>query len=694
MKRDSLKAVILKFGVVAFLAICAYVLGTYSVIHYLDQRQAVDLEAAELTASAPKQAEQIVPGLLVPEEYGSISLQLDKLRKSEGLVSATFVRASEAGASQFLKCPRNEQGKTYVCAHYLRSQVITASDVGLPGSLMGYLVKHKSLANKRRDDPLKLALAALFAGIALGFLGLIVSILVFVERHVRQPLLNLNQSLVPVLDGRAGEQPPNFELLELRSLASQVEQLVRRYEEKKASAATGELAAQVAHDIRSPLAALDSIVSDISHLPEEKRLLVRSAVGRIRDIANDLMRLRRASADAAGEPPSARMLFSLVDSLLTEKRLQFRARLGIKIEGRFESAYGLFAEVQSIDFKRALSNLVDNSVEALGDKGNVTISMASREGQALITVRDDGKGIPPEVLSRLGERGVTHDKPGGSGLGLYHARTSVESWRGRLEIDSAPGQGTTVSIYLPKVPPPDWFVSKLILPSAGAVVILDDDTSIHQVWQGRLTAAAKDRGLEIVDVSTPQELRGWVAENSTKAARALYLLDYELVGYQETGLSLAAELAIARRTVLVTSRYDDPGILAECRRLEARMIPKSLAGLVPIEAPSGKTRWDAVLIDDDPLAQATWRMTASKLGKSFRAFSTAAEFLAAVEEIDRGTPVYVDAELAGGVKGSLESRRIRDKGFAEVYLATGHDPAAFADLEYLSGVVGKEPPWS
>lgn len=106
-----------------------------------------------------------------------------------------------------------------------------------------------------------------------------------------------------------------------------------------------------------------------------------------------------------------------------------------------------------------------------------------------------------------------------------------------------------------------------------------------------------------------------------------------------------------------------------------------------------RERWDAVLIDDDALVRATWRMTAQRAGKKIRLFAAAAEFHAAADGIDPETPVYVDAELGDGVKGEVESERIRGLGFRSVYLATGHPPEKYAGLGHLSGVVGKEPPW-
>jgi signal transduction histidine kinase len=96
-----------------------------------------------------------------------------------------------------------------------------------------------------------------------------------------------------------------------------------------------------------------------------------------------------------------------------------------------------------------LSNLVNNSVEALERGGSVTVSLARRGGSVEITVRDNGKGIPAEVLQRLGRRGETYGKAGGSGLGLHHARAAAEAWNGSLNISSEPGKGTETVILLP-----------------------------------------------------------------------------------------------------------------------------------------------------------------------------------------------------------------------------------------------------
>ena len=74
-------------------------------------------------------------------------------------------------------------------------------------------------------------------------------------------------------------------------------------------------------------------------------------------------------------------------------------------------------------------------------------------------------------------------------------------------------------------------------------------------------------------------------------------------------------------------------------------------------------------------------------------FPNAAEFFARADEVDRATPVYIDAHLAGGERGEEAARRAADMGFSSVFLATGATPANYRHLPFLKGVVGKAPPW-
>ena len=104
---------------------------------------------------------------------------------------------------------------------------------------------------------------------------------------------------------------------------------------------------------------------------------------------------------------------------------------------------------------QVIRNLVDNAIKYGKPDGDVAISIeASETGWLLLNVRDEGEGIAPEHLPRLTERFYRADASrsralGGTGLGLAIVKHIVERHRGRIDISSRQGRGTTVSIMLP-----------------------------------------------------------------------------------------------------------------------------------------------------------------------------------------------------------------------------------------------------
>ena len=469
-----------------------------------------------------------------------------------------------------------------------------------------------------------------------------------------------------------------------------------------------EQASQVAHDIRSPLGALSHATQDLSHLPEAKRAMIRSAIGRIQDIANSLLSRRRLDAGAslpteagpADEPRDAYLLSSLIERVIAEKRLLMPRSSGITIDLEAErGGYGIFAVVQPAEFERVVSNLLNNSLEAIDSGGTIAVRVGREDGRVLVDVQDNGRGIPAFVLARLGRSGGSFGKLGGTGLGLHHARSRAEEWGGRIEVRSNVGEGTTVSLSLPEATPPGWFVPHLRIDSAAPVVILDDEPSIHQVWESRLGGMLSE--LNLVHLKTASELRAWLAANQQGARNAVFLVDHDLEGSRENGLGLIEALGLTKQAILVTGRFEDKAILAECRRLRVRLIPKTLVPFVPItlgESDKASARkpilLDAVLIDDDELARELWRNAARDCGKTLQTYCGADDLLAAVDGIHPGTPIYVDSRLADGFRGEALAKDLYDRGWRNLYLATGQSPDVFPPMYWIKGIIGKSAPWA
>lgn len=359
--------------------------------------------------------------------------------------------------------------------------------------------------------------------------------------------------------------------------------------------ALGSLASQVAHDIQSPLAALEMIIQSTNAISEDKRILIRSAVSRVRDIANNLLSTHRKSVDktnsrdlsTGNEPLTCQIAATLIESILTEKRLEFRSKISIAIEGflHSEEAYGLFIKVQLGNFKRVISNIINNSVESIVNSGIVRVSLKQSMNDVDILIQDSGVGIPPKVLSLLGERGMTYGKLNGNGLGIYHAKKILSNCNGQLHIDSKLNEGTLVKITLPKAEQPIWFTKSLIISPQLIICITDDDESIHQIWNKRFSREGFPAGNERLAVnhfSSPAQLIDWHDKNKFLNQDILFLCDYEFLKKDINGIDLIKKLRIAPHSVLVTSHYEEQRIQIQCIQLGIKLLPKSMAAFIPL----------------------------------------------------------------------------------------------------------------
>lgn len=518
---------------------------------------------------------------------------------------------------------------------------------------------------------------------------------------------------------------------EFRKAFKKEEALLITLGEKTKNEAIGLQAAQIAHDIRSPLSALTMLTNSLSEISEEKRILVRSAINRITDIANSLLEKSKKqnhdlTSESVGPALENCLLAALVETIVSEKRIQLRASTNVNLEANLQESYGLFACVNITELKRVLSNLINNAAEAFGAfGGNIDIILESDSKYSKIIIKDNGKGIPKHILEKLGQQGISHGKEGtqsGSGLGVYHAKKTVESFGGIFKIDSQEGFGTSITLVLAKAKPPDWFVESLVLRTEQVVVATDDDNSVLEIWRQRLCNLQSEKSIKLITCSSGTCLRDWISSNKQEASDAIFLMDFELIGQKETGLDLIEALKISKQAILVSSRYEEKSLRARCEKMGVRLIPKAMAALVPIvlqhsklksdealsnpsvsrsdlvkisspEFSDPKTRYDLCLIDDDfELIHAVWGSVAKSNGLNIKMFSTPHEFFSYADTIDRQTPIYIDVSLKDGVKGTDVALEIHKLGFDEINLATGYNADSINTPAFIRRVVGKDFP--
>lgn len=210
-----------------------------------------------------------------------------------------------------------------------------------------------------------------------------------------------------------------------------------------------QVAAEVAHDIRSPLAALEAVLKMSTDLPEDQRGLIQAATGRIKDIANNLLKQHRGQANSATalQPePVVRM----VETLLAEVRARYRDREGgIDLDVETD-ARDVAVAVEKHEFSRVLCNLINNAVEASPTTRPVHVSVQARGKDVSIGIRDHGSGIAADKIPSILRGGVT-TKATGTGIGLSSSARRAEEWGGKLILESEVGKGTTVTLFVPMV---------------------------------------------------------------------------------------------------------------------------------------------------------------------------------------------------------------------------------------------------
>ncbi|MCB9595024.1 MAG: two-component sensor histidine kinase [Sandaracinaceae bacterium] len=222
--------------------------------------------------------------------------------------------------------------------------------------------------------------------------------------------------------------------------------------ERTAHLATlGRLSAQMAHDIRNPLAAIRGAAQ---YLEEERARgssfedqgefieLILEQTERLDRVVDEYRRL--GSAEPKPEPTDvAALVGRVVEGARVTEAASSKA-VTITADAERVGTVALDAELVTT----ALENLVRNALEALESSGGTVVVRARVEGpRLLLSVVDDGPGMDARVLEKAVNDFFT-TKAGGSGLGLAFARRVAEAHGGRLTVTSAPGRGTTVALAL------------------------------------------------------------------------------------------------------------------------------------------------------------------------------------------------------------------------------------------------------
>ena len=217
--------------------------------------------------------------------------------------------------------------------------------------------------------------------------------------------------------------------------------------------------ANVSHEIRTPCsavkAAVETLLDDPTADPETSlrflRMIARQA-DRLDAIVSDLLSLsqiEQAAGKTANELDPVRIRGVLENAIET---CNARARVK-QTTVTLECPESLRAMVQTQVLEQAVVNLIDNAIKYSPERTTVRVIAVEQEGEIVVSVADEGRGIEPDHLPRIFERFYRTDKArsrdlGGTGLGLSIVKHAAEAMGGRVSVDSFPGSGSVFAMHL------------------------------------------------------------------------------------------------------------------------------------------------------------------------------------------------------------------------------------------------------
>lgn len=336
---------------------------------------------------------------------------------------------------------------------------------------------------ERTEEARKDSRAALLTLGALGFV--IAGVLMFGIRFTLRPMQRLTASAERIRQGNFAERVDvgaDDEVGRLarafNAMAASLEEREARLEERSLAlesaledlrqsqdrlirserlAAIGQLAAQIAHEVRNPLNALGLNVELLADEALDGN--VDEVAEIVRDIRGEVTRLTKITESylELGRLPAMRLephdLNGLVGELVRFQNEEMEQG-GVTVE--VVAAEGLpELQLDASQLRQALLNIVRNAGEALSEGGGGTLRISTwqaRSGDVVLEVSDDGPGMDPEHVSRIFDPFFS-TKEKGSGLGLPLTHQVIAEHGGTIACTSTPGEGTTFTIRLPLQPP-------------------------------------------------------------------------------------------------------------------------------------------------------------------------------------------------------------------------------------------------
>ena len=363
-------------------------------------------------------------------------------------------------------------------------------------------------------------------------------------------------------------------------------------------AQVAKVATRVRHDVVASLIIGESAVDRLDQKDDRVGIL-KSVFERISNTVTDIpkigsltedeMRLAAMGKDSVDETKDimrschvSALIYQIVGEIKLSRLCKGKE---IKFDVSCDSdGFSSYCEIEPNKFKRDLINLYKNSIEAIDSVGFVKTRVSTDGGMVSIFISDNGKGIAPENLQKVGRRGVTIGKKGGTGIGLSSAIEDVSKWDGVLNIKSPESKGVTIEILIPQAEENILYPTSLAFAENMTIVVIDDDPLVYKVWQNRFANLDFEKNniktMYAKDLKSAKKIVLQLEKNSDDY---ILLIDNELGDPNLTGIDFVEQMKIHARSILVTSSGNSNWVYEKCSQIGLAIVPKVIQEQIPVE---------------------------------------------------------------------------------------------------------------
>jgi len=215
-------------------------------------------------------------------------------------------------------------------------------------------------------------------------------------------------------------------------------------------ATIGNMMSAIVHDLRTPM---NNIYGFVDLMCEEEDLdsrtefaeIINQQIKTLTNMTTDVLDFAKGKANVLlRKYPADRLVKEFVRFFENDVKNK-----GYNFE--WEANVNAMIYIDPDKLKRVFMNIMKNALEAMDKGGTFFLKAEESDGQIVFHLADNGSGIPEEIRDKLFDSFVTSGKEGGTGLGLAIVKKVIEEHKGRIEVESILGKGTTFNIYLPKI---------------------------------------------------------------------------------------------------------------------------------------------------------------------------------------------------------------------------------------------------